>query len=187
MRRRGNAEAGETRLGRVRPKLLCVAAFSALARASGSEVDSDRLATVQEAAAISDLVAQGTVVSIDEGRAFIVQNDNPSVDALSLVLGVRIDRAIQGSLAKNSDGIAYIEIHRTRQTSVAEYKEALPEGTAAALYLNLLPQEAAQRDAVRRATVGLPPAVEHLPHRGVRLRGVAAAGRGSPRGRRRSG
>lgn len=118
-----------------------VDAFSALVRASGLQLDYDQLDSPDEAAAIADLVAEGTVVSVVEGRALVVEKDDPSVDSLSLVLGVRIDDVVQGDLAKGSDGIAYIEIPRDGQTSVAEYQQALPKGAEAALYLTLLPQE----------------------------------------------
>lgn len=122
-------------------ELSGVGAFGELVRAPGLQVDYEPLSTPEEAAAIADLVARGTLVSVVQGRDLIVEADNPSVDVRSIVVGVRLDEVYAGSLGKEGDGIAYIQLPKSPLSSIGDYREALPTGTEAALYLTLLPQE----------------------------------------------
>lgn len=107
----------------------------------GAESDYDRVGTVKEAAAIADLVAEGVLVSVNEGRSFIVEPDDPALDDHNVVVGVRLGEVYQGSLGDKSDGIAYIELPEHVRATLETYQAALPKGTEVAVYLGLLPQE----------------------------------------------
>lgn len=108
-----------------------------LAAFAGPSPDYDPLPSPDALAALSQVVVQGTVEGIREGRA--------GTDLETIVLVLHPDRVAKGELPPDNDGNVYLELPGANgpdldvpgedRTDLSYYERALPKGAAVVAYL----------------------------------------------------
>lgn len=90
--------------------------------------------TLSDEAALSIV---GTVTSVDDGRVFGV---GPTRDTeprfLNFTLTVRVDQVLAGNESLIDDGLVYIELSRSKENTVGEFRKAMPDGQRFVAFLS---------------------------------------------------
>lgn len=81
----------------------------------------------------SDLVLSGEIIGLTDGRRLLV-DDNEDLTEATIVVQVKPDDIISGSLPEGYDGSIYVEL-MTGHQSVEDYAEVYPRNAQVALYL----------------------------------------------------
>lgn len=95
-------------------------------------VDYDHVGTPADLAARSELVVQGRIVRIDEGRTFGASATDP-VASTSVVLVLAVEQVLAGSAPAGGD--VYVELPAPGQVTAEVFDRSVPKASGAMLYL----------------------------------------------------
>ncbi|MDQ0820375.1 hypothetical protein QFZ79_002667 [Arthrobacter sp. V4I6] len=98
-----------------------------LAAFGGVSSDYNPFHSPEEIAAASQVIVQGTVEGVREGRT------GTGID--SIVMIVNIQGVVQGELPRGNDGNVYLELPGSGSSDPLYYAKALPEGAAVVAYM----------------------------------------------------
>ncbi|MCO4275228.1 hypothetical protein NG701_12440 [Pseudarthrobacter sp. HLT3-5] len=98
-----------------------------LAAFSGLSHDYDPVRSPEALAALSQLIVQGTVDGVREGRTGTGTN--------TIVLIVDTDHVVRGELSSGNDGNVYLELPAGGHPDPSCYTKAFPEGAAVVAYM----------------------------------------------------
>jgi hypothetical protein len=122
----GSQQASPQQASPVSSALASYKVEDTLAAFGGMSYDYNPFPSPEAIAAASQVIVQGTVEGIREGRTGTGIN--------SLVLIVNINGVVQGELPRGNDGNVYLELHRAGSEPLY-YEKALPKGAAVVAYL----------------------------------------------------
>lgn len=97
-----------------------------------NRTDYDHIATPSDLAARSELVVQGRIVQIDEGRTFGTSATDP-VASSSIVLVFAVNQVLNGETP--AGGKVYVELLPPGQITAEEFDRSAPKTSDAVLYL----------------------------------------------------
>jgi hypothetical protein len=102
----------------------------------GAGMDYTTHSSPGELGARATLTVVGEVIAVDDGRVFGV---GPTRDTepvfLNVTLTVRVDGVLAGDKALARDGVVYVEVSRTKVTSVESFRRATPANQRVILFL----------------------------------------------------
>lgn len=123
----GSQQAAPQQAGPVSSELAAYRAEDTLAAFGGVTFDYDPFHSTEELAAVSQVVFQGTVEGIREGRA--------GIGADSVVLILHADTVVKGELPPGNYGNVYLELPGSGSPDPSYYTKALPKGALVVAYL----------------------------------------------------
>lgn len=118
----------------VSPQPSALASYRAedtLAAFSGVTIDYDPFGSPEALAAVSQVIVQGTVNGVREGRTGTGFN--------SIVLIVEVQKVANGELPQGNDGNIYLELSAGGHPDPSYYTKAFPQGAAVVAYMRPAP------------------------------------------------
>ncbi|GAA4624389.1 hypothetical protein [Cellulomonas oligotrophica] len=101
---------------------------------AGSTADYDPVDSREVLAEMSDLVVEGTVTAVTDGRLWGRGEDDPAANR-SVVLNVTVTDVHVGTLPDGADGVVYVELPSPGGVGAQVYEEHLPADLAGVFYL----------------------------------------------------